>query len=105
MIIESTNKQDYLIYDVRVGGVIEITDITVNTEKRKGIGTKLIECLININKDKEPYTLFALCPIYNQDALKFFKAVGFESQVVLVNFYRTESGEFEDLVVLRKLVQ
>lgn len=82
--------KDYLSFREGSGGTVEIFDIAVNSERRKGVGKKLVNILLN-QLDKEadkPPTVFAVCRSTNKIAHLFYEAVGFRIVANLFDFYK-----------------
>ena len=79
------------IYDT-----IDIVNVFVNEEKRnKGIGTKLLNYLIEHNKDKKNITLEVNCE--NSIALKLYKKFGFEIVATRQGYYQGTDGYLMEL--------
>ena len=91
---------DFLDWRPGSGRSVEIFDIVVNSERRKGHGRKLVEKLLQAI---EPRTslIFAVTRISNEVAAQFYAAVGFRILGRLHNFYRDGGlpGEVESALV------
>lgn len=61
------------------GGTVEIYDIAVNSERRKGIGRAMIKELAEAYPG---YTIFAFTRASNAVARLFYEALGFQGTVV-----------------------
>lgn len=73
------------------GRTVEIFDIVVGTERRKGIGRRLIEkMLTEISQDTA--MIFAITRISNTIAHEFYESLGFRIVGRLHNFYRNKDG-------------
>jgi len=76
--------KDFLVYRLAQGDTVEIDDIAVNSERKKGIGTKLINML---EKEIGQGTkLYAFARHENKIARMFYTKNGFVA-TTLVNFY------------------
>lgn len=86
--------EDYVEWRQGSGNTVEIFDIVVGSERRKGRGRKMIEKLVNkIHAAEEPETMvFAITRIGNIIAHQFYEACGFRIVGRLHNFYRDENG-------------
>jgi ribosomal protein S18 acetylase RimI-like enzyme len=84
------NDVDRLEYRSAGGETIEIFDIAVNSEKRKGIGTKLIDELINEVEQIGCERITAITHSCNDTAQKFYESNGFVG-TLLPNFYKVFS--------------
>lgn len=86
------NSNDYLLWRKGSGRSLEIYDIAVNSERRKGRGRELINKLLEALKhDSETRTtsvIFAITRISNTKAHQFYEACGFRIAGRLQNFYR-----------------
>lgn len=105
------NEQDYLVYEIRPGGnVVEIIDIAVNSERRKGYGTKMINTLIESLKDKAPFHLYLFTRRSNQVARSFYESLGFRVITILPEFYlvKAVNGSLikrEDAVIYGRMIE
>lgn len=82
------NKIDFLEYRKGMANTIEIYDIAVMSKRGVGIGTKLINQLI---EKENPKIIYAFCRISNELAHRFYEKFGFKGTVVN-NFYGDESA-------------
>ena len=111
MIIELNNEQDFVAFQInRSGNTIEILDINVNTERRKGTGSHLIAKLIQSHRRMEPYNLYALTRRSNEAARAFYHSLGFTAVSLLPEFYinKEQDGTVvgrEDAIIYSKVVQ
>lgn len=86
MLIQRNGGADTLILEIGTGGVAEIYDIVVFTERGKGVGTDMVNEAIEICKKLGIGRLFAITRDTNTQAQKFYKKLGFYG-VPLVGFY------------------
>lgn len=78
------NADGFLVHRAGSGGTVEIFDIAVTTERRKGAGRKLIQELF---ATLDPATrVFAITRAENLIAQKFYEALGFDG-IPLRRFY------------------
>lgn len=83
----SINKgKDFIVYRNGSNDTIEIFDIAVMSERRKGYGTQLINKLKQKNKN-----LFAFMRASNENAKIFYEHNGFKSTFIN-NFYPDEDA-------------
>ena len=82
------NKIDYLKYRKGMADSIEIYDIAVMSERGKGIGTSLIQELI---EKENPKTVYAFCRESNKLAHSFYRKFGFK-ETFINNFYGDEGA-------------
>lgn len=68
------NNQDVLKYRDGMGGTIEIFDIVVRTQRSIGIGSRMIQELI---EKENPSVVYAFCRKENVHAHNFYKKNGF----------------------------
>lgn len=78
---------DYLVYRSGSGGTVEILDIEVNSERRVGIGRRLVTALLK-EVPKECPTVYAITRIENEIAQQFYEALGFDRVAVIRRFYK-----------------
>lgn len=82
------NTKDWLIYRPAGGDTIEIFDIHVGSERGKGVGTAMLQQLIEKEK---PERVVAVTRMSNIMAQKFYYKNGFERHP-LKDFYPDESA-------------
>lgn len=81
--LEINNGQDFLEYREAPGDTVEIVDIAVNSERRKGNGTKLMRML----EEKFPRSKFyAFSRHENAIARRFYARNGYR-QITVTRFY------------------
>jgi ribosomal protein S18 acetylase RimI-like enzyme len=73
------NEKDCLLWRYGAGGEIEIYDIAVYSERRKGVGREMVNELSKA-------TLYAFCRADNAIACRFYESLGFVGSL-LENFY------------------
>lgn len=79
---------DRLWWRVGSGNTIEIVDIEVMSERRKGVGRKLVETLLN---QLDPDTrVYAITRVDNEIAMQFYEALQFRTVNILRRFYADE---------------
>lgn len=88
--ISLNDGKDFLEYRDGSGRTIEITDIAVTTERRTGIGSRLIHELIDRSKRANVNLIWAITRAENLIAQEFYEALGFRVVGVLRNFYQDE---------------
>lgn len=81
------NKIDELQYKIGHCGEIEIEDIKVMSERKKGIGREMFNELLELN----PKTVYAFTRKSNVVGRHFYKALGFR-EIELPNFYSEEDA-------------
>ena len=81
------NEKNFLEYRVGSGRTIEIFDIVVGTDRRKGIGTQLIQKLLERIPD-DISLVFAITRVSNLIAQQFYEANEFRIVGRLHNFYQ-----------------
>lgn len=87
--IAINNGQDVLLYREGSGGTVEIFDIVVNSERRKGNGRKLVDLL---KEEVDTYLIFAITRSSNQIAQAFYLSCGFRVVANLTRFYDDEGA-------------
>lgn len=73
------------------GRTVEIVDITVNGDRRKGVGRRMVARLVNNLKGIKPFppsTVYAITRIDNRIAQLFYEGLGFRISGRLHDFYR-----------------
>lgn len=88
--ISLNDDKDFLEYRNGSGRTIEITDIAVTTERRTGIGRRLVHELIDRSKRSNVNLIWAITRDENLIAQEFYEALGFRVVGVLRNFYQDE---------------
>jgi ribosomal protein S18 acetylase RimI-like enzyme len=97
--IELDDPRDFLEWREGSGGTVEIWDIQVGTERRKGKGRRLFQKLF---AELGPgVTVFAITRADNEVAQQFYEACRFTTVNVLRRFYGAERG-VDALMYLRK---
>ncbi len=82
--------QDRLVYRRGSGDTVEILDIEVTSGRRKGLGRKLIDTLVNVRLPKRIKLVWAVTRIDNMIAQHFYENLGFRVVAVLREFYRDD---------------
>lgn len=78
--------RDYLDYRHGSGNSVEIYDIAVGSERRKGIGTAMFRSLLATLK--RSCLVFAIARSENRVAQQFYLSIGFRVVGVLCKFYQ-----------------
>ncbi len=103
--IESSGGLDYLDWQTGSGESVEIADIVVGTDRRKGAGRRLVQALIDLfphghDKGVPGITLiYAICKKSNRTACQFYEALGFRIIARLHNFHQFQAGKWEDALM------
>lgn len=100
-LITLDDYRDFLVYRQGMGRTVEIYDICVETDRRKGKGRKLIKRLLENLKDAYPDTsmVYAVTRIGNTIAHQFYEALGFRLLGRLHYFYRDSGDQLEHALV------
>jgi GNAT superfamily N-acetyltransferase len=96
-IILETDK-DYVLWRESSGGTLEIFDLLVGSERRKGRGKRLVEMVLEEALRRGAKLVFAVTRPSNQISQEFYQGVGFRTVGVLKQFYR-DSNPPEDAIV------
>jgi len=89
------DERDFLEHRQGSGNTVEIFDIQVGSERRKGRGRELIETLLK-SLPNECYLVYAITRSCNLIAQEFYESVGFRVVAVLRDFYGTKSETGQD---------
>ncbi len=92
MRISFNQNQDYIEYETRGGRTVEIVDITVRSQRRVGIGTRLVQAVENKITRVGPRKLYAMTRSVNASAITFYRSLGFKVLSVAPNFYKDTHG-------------
>ena len=102
--IELNDGRDHVRYSVRGGNTVEIENISVKTEKRRGVGTALVNELIS--KCEKPVRIYAFTRRSNKVAIEFYQAIHFSFVAVCPGFYLDgEGGLAGDAVLFSRVVR
>lgn len=85
------DTRDYLLYRQGSGTTVEILDIVVGSERRKGVGRNLINQLLGL-LPVEVKLVFAITRSDNFIAQQFYESLHFRVVGVLRNFYQDTPG-------------
>jgi len=97
--IPTPGGSDHLLWRTGSGGTVEIYDIAVMSERRKGVGRGMVAELL---RSLPPTTIvFAITRADNEIAQQFYEALGFRTVNVLRRFYGADKG-VDALMYLRK---
>lgn len=94
--ITSANGRNWILYQVRGDGTVELLDIAVNTDRRQGSGKALLEALFARVQDAQ--TVYAITRASNLIAITFYEACGFEVTGVLKRFYDRGAGAVDAIL-------
>ena len=94
---------DYVVVETRGGRTVEVVDITVRSERRKGSGTWLINHAISVVSRPETQQLYAITRATNGIAIKFYIANGFTVISRLDAFYQDQTA-CGDAIVYGRLI-
>lgn len=84
------DKGDYLDWQARPDGTVEIVDVAVNSERRVGKGRRLVEVLFN---QLEPRTrVWAITRADNLIAQQWYESLQFECIAALRRYYGHEKS-------------
>jgi len=84
------DRNDFLIWRDGGGGTVEIFDIQVNSDRRKGIGRRLLRKLFEQLPPEA--RVFAITRTSNEIAQHFYEACHFHVAGVLRRFYDADHG-------------
>lgn len=85
------DARDYLVWQARSDGTVEIVDIAVNSERRKGIGRGLVKELYR-RMPVGTRTVYAFSRASNMVAYDFYRELRFRA-VPIPSFYKDEPLE------------
>ena len=68
--------------------------------RRRGLGTRTLQALIDLAKRRNLYLLEAEIPVDQTNVIKAFKNMGFEQKCNLDDYYMLPDGEFRDVAHL-----
>lgn len=89
----------FLVWRLGSGArAIEIFDIAVTSERRKGVGRDLVRKLLK-NVPNNTSLVYAITRIGNTVAQQFYEGIGFRLLGRLHNFYRDGAAEIESALV------
>lgn len=80
------SHEDWLVWQDRGDGTVEILDIAVNSGRREGKGRRMLELLF-AQVPPETQTVYAITRADNLIAQRFYEATCFECTAVLRRFY------------------
>jgi ribosomal protein S18 acetylase RimI-like enzyme len=97
------DSRDYLVWRSGMGRTIEIFDICVGSERRKGKGRRLVKMMLlevaKYPKGKGPSLIYAMTRYDNAIAHQFYEYMGFRTLGKLHCFYRDGAGQNEHALV------
>lgn len=82
------DRRDYLDWRQGSGNTVEIYDIQVGSDRRKGRGRSMINLLIDCHLPSGTKLVYAITRINNIIAKQFYEEMGFRIVANLWNFYR-----------------
>jgi ribosomal protein S18 acetylase RimI-like enzyme len=89
-IILGGDERDFLVYRDGSGGTVEVFDIAVGSERRRGKGRRLLEMLFE--RLASETRVFAITRSDNEVAIRFYEATCFDVCGVLRRFYGCRRG-------------
>lgn len=99
--IELSGGKDFLAWRRGSGNTIEIYDIEVGSERRKGVGRLMVSMLLRAVRPQEA-TVFAITRAENKIAQDFYFACGFHVAGALYEFYDSRCGRVDALMYARR---
>lgn len=93
------NYADFLLWRDCPGGTVEIVDIAVGSDRRKGVGTAMVRRLQRLRPDAG---IFAITRMTNEVAQQFYESLGFHVAGVLRRFYSADRGADAIMYLWRK---
>ncbi len=89
------------------GRTIEIYDIVVHHQRRRGTGRRLVNYLLDLvtNGLEDATLVWAITRSTNFIAQEFYEAMGFRVVAVLRNFYNDELKDTTDAIMYGRSVQ
>lgn len=91
------SPDDFLIYRDGSGGTVEIFDIVVNSERRKGRGRLLVDTLLK-RVEGRVRLVWAITRAENFIAQQFYEKLNFKVVANLRNFYGIKNKEGEETI-------
>ena len=95
------DARDFLDYREGSGGTVEIFDIAVGSDRRKGKGRALVSALCAMQRNKN-ILVWAITRIENRVAQEFYTKLRFHVIGVLYEFYDTGCGRVDAIMYGRK---
>ncbi len=96
--IQGRDSRDFLLYREGSGGTVEIFDIVVGSERRVGIGKKMVYHLLETKVGPEVKLVWAITRASNFIAQHFYEGLHFRVVGVLRSFYKDE-GRIVDAIM------
>ena len=93
------DPRDYLVWRQGSGQTVEIYDLAVTSERRKGYGRRLIEQLVVSEMPRGTKLVWAMTRSNNFIAQQFYESLRFRVVGVLRNFYQDSGQETVDAVL------
>lgn len=96
------DTRDFLVWREGQGRTIEIYDIQVGSDRRKGRGRRMVETLVAEQRalaHNGAVVVYAITRWNNTIAHEFYEALGFRIVARLHNFYRESAGDIEHGIV------
>jgi len=103
---KGSSDVDFLDWRLRHGGVVEITNIIVGSERGKGIGRTMVEYLVNwiTMYYKNYHSIYVFTRKSNEIAHQFYENIEFKVAGVLEGFYSGDNAEERCAIVyVRKI--
>lgn len=96
--IELNGGQDFLVWRPGSGNTVEIFDIHVGSERRKGIGRRLVNMLL-LRIPRNTVMVYAITRAENFIAQEFYEELRFRVVAPLRHFYRDEKTPTVDAIM------
>jgi ribosomal-protein-alanine N-acetyltransferase len=94
----------YVVGNMRNDFEGHILAIAVDPDyKKRGVGTKLMEAIINVLKDKGAARVRVELKLYNTDAKKFYSSLGFKESHIAKGYYRMRGYNEDALIMIKNL--
>lgn len=97
-VITLDDHNDYLMYRSGSGNTVEIYDILVTSERRKGKGRQLVNLLLTKYMPAGCTKVWAITRASNFIAHQFYEELGFRVLAPLRDFYGLKDSEGKDTV-------
>lgn len=95
-VLHLDTRKNFIVYQQYPCGNVEIVDIAVGSERRKGTGRRMMDTLIHRDLSQLPLRcllIYAVTRLSNTIAHQFYESCGFRIIGRLHNFYQNQSPE------------